>query len=144
MPVISEDDYLAHYGILRKSGRYPWGSGENPKQRSRTFLDILNEHRKEGLSDAQIAKLYDDKENGFPFTSTDLRATKSRAVNELKRDQVRTAQRLKDKGMSPSEIGRQMGVNESTVRSLLAPGRQERLETLTQTADMLKLSLIHI
>ncbi len=25
--LIDEEDYLAHYGILRRSGRYPWGTG---------------------------------------------------------------------------------------------------------------------
>jgi len=53
---VSEEDYLMHYGILRKSGRYPWGSGENPNQRSRTFLDITEEMRREGMTDPQIAK----------------------------------------------------------------------------------------
>jgi len=22
-----DEDYLAHYGVLRRTGRYPWGSG---------------------------------------------------------------------------------------------------------------------
>jgi len=26
---IKEEDYLAHYGTLRRSGRYEWGSGGN-------------------------------------------------------------------------------------------------------------------
>lgn len=134
---LSEDHYLMHYGILRKSGRYPWGSGENPNQRSRTFLDILEQHKKEGLSEAQIAKLY-HRPPDFPFTTTDLRATKSRAVNLQKQEQIRTAQRLQDKGMGASAIARQMGVNESTVRSLLAPGRQEKLDVLERTADVLR------
>jgi hypothetical protein len=134
---LTEDHYLMHYGILRKSGRYPWGSGENPLQRSRTFLDILEQHKKDGLSDAQVAKMY-HRPPDYPFTTTDLRATKSRAVNLLKQEQVRTAQRLQDKGMGYSAIGRQMGINESTVRSLLEPGRQERLDILERTADVLK------
>lgn len=134
---LTEDNYLQHYGILRKSGRYPWGSGENPLQRSRTFLDILDEHRKAGLSESKIAQLYHDPPD-YPFTTTDLRAVKSRAVNMRNRDQIRTAQSLKDKGMGNSEIGRQMGVNESTVRSLLEPGRLEKLDILESTANMLK------
>jgi hypothetical protein len=139
---VSEEDYLAHYGILRRSGRYPWGSGANPLQRSRTFIDILEQHRKDGLSEAQIAKLY-HRPPDYPFTSTDLRATKSRAINLLKLDQIREAQSLKDKGLGYSAIARQMStdgkkVNESTVRSLLEPGRQERLDELQQTANMLK------
>jgi DNA-binding CsgD family transcriptional regulator len=88
------------------------------------------------MTQAQIARAYSTKEH--PFTVADLRALKSRAVNEVKQDQIRQAQRLKDKGMGPSAIGRQMGISESTVRSLLEPGRQERLDILQQTADMLK------
>lgn len=135
---LTEGEYLAHYGILRKSGRYPWGSGANPNQRSKTFLDILEQHKKDGLSESEIAKLYDDRKNGFPFTSSDLRAVKSRSVNLQKQELVRTAQALSEKGMSPSAIARQMGRNESTIRSLLAPGRQEKLDILQATADMLK------
>ena len=26
------EEYLEHYGTPRHSGRYPWGSGENPYQ----------------------------------------------------------------------------------------------------------------
>ena len=133
---VSEDDYLAHYGILRKSGRYPWGSGANPTQRSRTFLDILETHKQQGLSEAKIAELYSTKEH--PFTTTDLRAVKSRAVNLQTAERIRQAQELKDKGMSPSAIGRQMGLNESSVRSLLEPGRLEKLDILQETANMLK------
>lgn len=29
-----ETDELEHYGTPRHSGRYPWGSGENPYQRN--------------------------------------------------------------------------------------------------------------
>jgi DNA-binding CsgD family transcriptional regulator len=143
MSATEYEDSLAHYGILRKSGRYPWGSGQNPNQRSKTFLDILKEHEREGLSQAQIAKLYQEVDaNGeripSSFTVADLRAIKSRAVNIQKQDQIRQAQRLKDKGMGFSEIGRRMNVNESTVRSLLEPGRLEKLDILHQTAEMLK------
>ena len=38
--VIDEEDYISHYGIKRKSGRYPWGSGNNAIQRSNTFLGM--------------------------------------------------------------------------------------------------------
>ena len=143
MSATNYENSLAHYGILRKSGRYPWGSGKNPLQRSKTFLDIIEQHKKDGLSEAQIAKLYDDSDNGFPFTSTDVRAMKSLAVSERTRDQIRQAQALKDKGMGYSEIARRMSTpektyNESTIRSLLEPGRLDRLDTLQKTAEMLK------
>jgi DNA-binding CsgD family transcriptional regulator len=133
---LDEGQYLAHYGILRKSGRYPWGSGANPLQRSKSFLDIVQEHRQNGMSEAEIAKAYHTKEH--PMTVADIRAMKSRALNEVKQDQIRTAQKLKDKGMGNSAIARQMGLNESSVRSLLEPGRQDKLNVLHQTAEMLK------
>ncbi len=139
MPQVSEENYLEHYGILRKSGRYPWGSGENSNnelQRSKKFLDIVNEHKKMGMSDSEIAKLYTTDDD--LFTSTDVRALKSISTNIQKQDQIRTAQRLVDKGMGASAIARQMNLNESTVRSLLAPGRQDKLDVLQSTAEMLK------
>ena len=147
---LDEDTYLAHYGILRKSGRYPWGSGNTPLQRSKTFLDIVDQHRKvDGMTESQIAKAYSRREDAPPdddtpvFTVADLRALKSRAGTEIKLEQIRTAQRLREKGMGASEIARQMStdekrVSESTVRSLLEPGRLEKLDTLQKTAEMLK------
>lgn len=133
---LEEGEYLAHYGILRKSGRYPWGSGGNPKQRSKTFLDILSQHEQDGMSQKEIAKLYSTKEH--PFSIDDLRATKTHSVTIQKQDQIRQVQALKDKGLGDSEIGRKMGMNESTVRSLQKEGRLDRLEQLQNTADMLK------
>lgn len=42
-------EYLIHYGVGHDkgghSGRYPWGSGENPSQRAKTFYDSVNELR---------------------------------------------------------------------------------------------------
>lgn len=136
MDAATYENSLAHYGVLRRSGRYPYGSGAKPHQHAKAFLDILADHKKEGLSDAEIAKLYHTPEH--PFKTHDLRALKSRAVNDLKREQIRVAQTLKDKGMGNSEIGKRMGVNESTVRSLLEPGRLEKLDILQSTAAMLK------
>ena len=134
---LDEGAYLAHYGILRRSGRYPWGSGQNPLQRSKTFLDIIDQHKKiDGMTESQIAKAYHTPEH--PFSVADLRAQKSLALNQVKQDQIRTAQRYRDKGMGPSEIGRRMELNESTVRSLLEPGRKDKLDVLMSTADMLK------
>ena len=145
MTALEYEDSLAHYGILRKSGRYPWGSGDTPLQRSKTFLDIVNDHVKnDKMSYSEIAKAYspvDDDGNvikEYQLTVADLRALKSRAVNEVKMEQIRTAQRLRDKGMGYSEIGKQMGANESTVRSLLEPGRLEKLDQLQSISAMLK------
>lgn len=123
---------LAHEGVLRKSGRYPWGSGENPNQRNATFLSTVDELKKKGLTEAQIAE-------GMGITTTQLRARRTIATNEkLKADQA-TANRLRlDKGMSNVAIGKEMGINESSVRALLDPARQERANILMAVSDRLK------
>lgn len=59
----SVDDVLEHYGIKRRSGRYPWGSGDRPYQNSskhgsdyalnRTFKKaVANEERKQAVREA--------------------------------------------------------------------------------------------
>ena len=37
----SYDPYLSHYGIKRKSGRYPWGSGKRPHQHESVKTGII-------------------------------------------------------------------------------------------------------
>lgn len=128
---IDIEDYLAHYGTPRHSGRYPWGSGGDPKQSNRDFLDIDDTLKKEGLSDVDIA-------NGFGITTTQLRARRTIANNERKREQIAEAEKLKEKGWSNSAIGRQMGLNESSVRALLAPTSKEKADALLATSNMLK------
>lgn len=129
--IINEEDYLAHYGILRKSGRYPWGSGKTQEARNRTFLDTVEGMRKEGMSESEVAR-------GFGMSTTQLRALKSIAKNAQKQADINMAQRLKDKGYSNIAIGKRMDMPESTVRTLLAPGQKERAEILESTSNMLK------
>jgi len=129
--IIQETDYLAHYGILRRSGRYPWGSGGNVAQRSRSFLDLVRELRGKGLTERQIAE-------GFSMTTTELRAANSIARNSAKQADIGMAQRLKDKGMSNIAIGQRMGINESSVRALLTPGARDKADNLAATSNMLK------
>ena len=35
--LLDDEDELEHYGTPRHSGRYPWGSGDNPYQRYADF-----------------------------------------------------------------------------------------------------------
>src|ERR1041385_3005796 len=131
MVIIEEEDYLAHYGILRRSGRYPWGSGNNVPQRSRSFLDWIRHMKNQGLTEAEIAK-------GVGMTVSDLRATNSIARNAHKQAQISKAQALKDKGYSNVAIGKKMELNESSVRALLAPGEKDKVDVLTATSNVLR------
>ncbi len=132
--LIDEDDYLAHYGTPRHSGRYPWGSGGEDaaaSPRNKSFLDHVSDLQKQGLSESEVAK-------GMGITTTQLRVQKTIEKNRIKQDQINMAQRLKDKGLSNVAIGERMKINESSVRSLLAPGEKDKLDVLHTTANMLR------
>jgi len=127
-----KDDELMHYGILRKSGRYPWGSGANPHQRSISFLDAIDELKKQGLSESEIWK-------GLGLgSSTDYRALKSLANDRIKAERISQAEKLKAKGYSNVAIGQKLGVNESVVRSYLAPGAKEKRDITFTIANQIK------
>lgn len=125
---------LMHYGVLRRSGRYPWGSGENPYQRYDSFLGYVDELRSQGLSEVEIAR-------GLGMTTSELRSRKSIAKAEKRAADAAEAWRLKEKGYSNVAIGERMGINESSVRNLLKPSLQERNNVTKATADMLKNSV---
>lgn len=125
---------LMHYGILRRSGRYPWGSGENPYQSYDSFLGYVDELRTQGLSEVEIAR-------GLGMTTSELRSRKSIAKAEKRAADAAEAWRLKEKGYSNVAIGERMGINESSVRNLLKPSLQERNNVTKATADMLKNSV---
>lgn len=134
MPILDLSEYtdsLAHYGTPRHSGRYPWGSGATPFESAKSFSATVDGLKSKGMSETDIAK-------GFGTTTTDLRALRSIARNEIRQDQIRQAQRYKDKGLSNIAIGTRMGVNESTVRSLLQPGAKDRADVLTTTTNQLR------
>jgi DNA-binding CsgD family transcriptional regulator len=143
--IIDEDNYLQHYGILRKSGRYPWGSGGDTTIRSGNFLEYVTTLRKQGMSDLAIVKKINDEmpvafyDPKNPFTTTKLRATTSIARNQKRAADISMAQRLKDKGYSNSAIAERMNLaGESSVRALLEPGALVRTDQLQATANMLK------
>ena len=74
MNSIAEDN-LMHYGTPRHSGRYPWGSGDNPYQRSGDFLSRIEELKNQGLTETEIAK-------AMGMSTTQYRAQKSLAKDE--------------------------------------------------------------
>ena len=124
-------DEIRHIGMPRRSGRYPWGSGQDPYQNSSGFLGYVDKLHKEGLSDVDIAKSLD-------ITTTQLRAKRALAKNEIRQANYVQVLRLKEKGMSNSAIGRQMGMNESMVRLMLDPSMKAKSDILNATADKLR------
>lgn len=131
------DNALAHYGILRRSGRYPWGSGETPEERSRGFLGYVKELEEKGVSQVDIAKGL-GVISGDRVNTSALRAARAIALNEVKKADVAQALRLKAKNLSNVAIGERMGIPESSVRAMLKPAAIEKLAVLDATANLLK------
>ena len=142
MPTYSADeyelDYLKHYGILRKSGRYPWGSGgangaAGASRRAKTFMQMVQDLEAQGLSRTEVAR-------GLGMTTTELRDTTTIARNALRREDQIFAEKLRDKGWSATAIGREFNPpkNESSVRELLNPQAKEKAMILENTVNVLR------
>lgn len=124
-------DELYHYGMPRRSGRYPWGSGDNPHQHDESFLKRYREDKAKGMTEKEIAE-------AEGMSTTQLRANVSLATTADRKAKIDRAMSLRDKGLSVSAIGREMGINESSVRSLLNPTLAERTKKTEDTANQLR------
>ena len=126
------EEMLMHYGMPRRSGRYPWGSGDNPYQHSGDFLSRVEELKKQGLSETDIAK-------SMGLTTTQYRTQKSLAKDERRALDVARARSLREDGKSLNEITAIMGFsNDSSVRSLLNENSEARMNQAKKTAEFLK------
>lgn len=140
-PVV--EDMLLHYGMPRRSGRYPWGSGEDPYQHGCDFLGRVDELRKQKFTylDPETGKTYTGDTaiaKSMGLTTSQFRTEIGLATDERRMLQVARAKSLKADGKSNTEIGREMGVNESTVRSWLNAEAEARMNKAQETANFLK------
>ena len=130
--ILAEDE-LEHYGMPRRSGRYPWGSGENPYQRTGYFRRGLSEMRSQGMTDKEIMQ-------AMGMSSTEFRQMNSLAKNAKRAEDISEILRLKDQGLSNVEIGKRMNppIGESQVRNLLTANASERASMTSNVANALK------
>ena len=131
-PYENLDEFIAHYGTPRHSGRYPWGSGKK-YQRSRNFMTQYTELRKSGKSDKDIATYL-----GYNSIS-ELRARKAFAIEQKALADRAFVQKLKDKGMSNTAIAERMHVTEGTVRNLLKDNANEekKKKSITHVSEVI-------
>lgn len=122
---------LAHYGTPRHSGRYPWGSGDNPYQRNADFVGQVRKMRDGGMGDTQIAY-------SMGMKTSDFRKKLANANNEIRAYEVAEYNRLRDKGLSRSAIARRMGINESTLRGYEKKDVEQRMTRSARNAEYLK------
>ena len=130
---LSDEEFLQHYGMPRRSGRYPWGSGDDAYQRTGDFLSRVEELKKKGWTETP-----ENIKKEFGLTTSDYRREKSICKDERRMLKVATAKSLQKDGLGASEIGRKMGLPESTIRSLLNADSESRMLQARQTADFLK------
>ena len=86
------EDILMHYGVKRRSGRYPWGSGDNPYQHSGDFLSRVESLQKDGMSEKAIA-------DTMGLTTTDLRMQVRVAKHQRRELEVARAKSLREDGL---------------------------------------------
>lgn len=126
------EEILVHYGMPRRSGRYPYGSGKDPYQGMDDFSSRVRELRAKGMKETDIAKAV-----GCRNTS-DLRVKYSQAITARRRDKMETARALYQDGKSFSEIAKETGFPESTIRGYLDDKAYARNRQAQNTADFLK------
>lgn len=132
-------DVLEHYGTKHHSGRYPWGSGEDPYQHeegypfktSGDFLARVEEYEKKGMTEKQIA-------DELGTSVKKYRVYKSVANAERRAALARECWVLHNDGINNSEIGRRLGLGESQVRNLLKSNETAKRKAMQGTIDFLK------
>ena len=135
MNAFQDDDILMHYGVKRRSGRYPWGSGDNPFQHGGDFLSRVEELQSQGKSEKEIAE-------ELKMSTTDLRMQVRVAKHERRMVLADRAKSLREEGKTLDEIAKIMGYNnDSSVRALLNENTATNKNKARQTAERLKQEL---
>ena len=130
------DDYIAHSGrphegLIPHSGRFPWMSGEDAAQHYTGVYKQIQDLKKSGLSEKQIAEHFD-----VPIAYLRDNTTIGKDyMMQYNRDQVL---KLKAKGYSVDNIAKQLNVSGGTVRNMLLPYDKDRQAKLTKTVDAIK------
>lgn len=138
------DECLMHYGTPRHSGRYPWGSGDDPYQRTNDFCSRVDQLKADGLSEREIAKTLGitkiNRSGEAEPSTTRLRIKYSVEKENRRAELAGVAKRLREKeGLTLREITEKMGFkNDSSVRALLDEDVLRRKNAAKETAEFLK------
>lgn len=154
-----------HYGVGHleggKSGRYPWGSGENPYQRLETFMNSYKQLKAQGMDDEAIsqswgmpvAKAFIEASNALQkdygksraeiarmwgITSTEFDAKKQIYTAQLDSMNLSRARKLKEHGYSNIKIAELMGVTEGSVRNWLSQDESRKQKILDESTKVLR------
>ena len=135
---------LMHYGMPRRSGRYPWGSGKEPYQHSTDFLSRVEDLKRQNVTfyDETTGKTYSGTTaiaKTMGMSTSTFRTQYSLARGERRALEVARAKSLRADGKSLNEIARIMGYkNDSSIRSLLNEKAEVRMNKAKGIANDLK------
>lgn len=127
-----KDGFLCHYGMPRRSGRYPWGSGDDPYQHGEDLIARVDSYKKKGMSETEIAE-------AMGLSTYHLRTQLSLAKNERRALMAEKAKSMREHGKSLNEIADALDLpGDSSVRSLLKEDSLARTNKAKTTADLIK------
>ena len=145
---MKHDNFLAHIGKGHldggHSGRYPWGSGDNPYQRYYDFYMRCEKYKKAdpNITEFELAKkleCYGKTKSGEKEVSvSEFKRLYKLAKAEYKAKQIHQAREMAARGMGSSEIGRELGRPEGTIRGWLDESKNHSLNTTKATAEMIR------
>lgn len=125
-------DILEHYGTKFHSGRYPYGSGEDPYQHAGDFLSRVQQLQKEnGMTKREIASAHG-------MSVDELNFAIQKANEQRIQEAIATCKNRMEKGESRSSVARDLGVSESTLREWEKGKVLERREKIQNVVDILK------
>jgi predicted transcriptional regulator len=136
----SDTDELMHVGVGhddnppgRGSGRYGYGTGENPLQHEESLKARVAQMRKQGLTGGgDIAKALGYKSSG------ELRKALSIEDDRRKQAMMKTVPDMAQKGMTVKDISDKLGVSQTTIRKYLSDEQKVQVNKTNKVADSLR------
>lgn len=133
--LIDEANYLAHSGIPHEgmtphSGRYEWGSGEDPAPDT-TVSGRYKELKSEGMAEKDISK-------ALGMTTREMKARVSQEVNAVKQYNIARVKKMAQHGESVQEIEKKTGLSGNTIRTYINSTSQDYKNTMEIVKDELR------
>ena len=135
-------DNLYHSGVAhdenppgRGSGRYGYGTGENPFQHQFTFRSEVLRLKKKGMTELQIAQML----IGPDANSNDLRIRVTREKQEERKFNRERALDLLDKNDgNVAKAAKELGIPRTTFQNYLKDGIDDRINRYDNIAEVIK------
>lgn len=136
---------LLHYGTKFHSGRYPYGSGENPYQHigldgsSNTHGAVDGKEAYDRIKKLESAgKTLADISSDMGISQAKIRTIKSQFKSQERAELLAKADELMKNGYSRTAAAKELGVNESTLRSMGTDKARENIAAQENTCNLLK------